>query len=214
VQRRENPAAKLWKKPHALRAGPPEFGEVLRILPTVHSLDDRAKSLNRAAVYVSGLQARFELPVMEAATYSNAYLEFLRGLVMLRTFNVSEETLRDLWHLEKKLLQLIHVDSAGSRTWFLDSCGAITGRDRRLLLTNHDLGIPLNGSEIQTGLNFTNSLPELFAGKEMGEDALRVLRECLKLRTRIISDIAVELPHVRAAVKWTQGRGLHRSSGI
>ena len=28
----------------------------------MHSLGDMSKSLNRAAVYISGLQARFELP--------------------------------------------------------------------------------------------------------------------------------------------------------
>ena len=168
----------------------------------MHSLGDISKSLNRATVYVSGLQARFALPVLQGAAYSNAYLEFLRALITLRTLNISEETLRDLWKLEKKLLQLLHVDSAGSRTWFLDACGATTHPERRLLLTNHDLGVPLTGSEVQTGLNFANSLPELFAGKEMGEDALRVLRECLRIRACILADIATELPHVRAAVKW------------
>lgn len=132
----------------------------------MRSLGEMSKSLNRATVYVSGLQTRFELPVMEGATYSNAYLEFLRTLVAMRTLNISEETLRDLWHLEKKLLQLLHVDSTGSSTWFLDSCGLTTHRERRLLLTNYDLGISLNGTEIQTGLNFATALPELFAGKE------------------------------------------------
>lgn len=43
----------------------------------------------------------------------------------------------------------------------------------------------LAGSEVRTGLNFTDSLTELFAGSEMGEDALRVLRECPKFRQRI-----------------------------
>lgn len=161
-----------------------------------------ATTLNRSAVYLSGLQKRFELPALEGVAYSPAYLAFLRGVINLRTFDISEETLRDLWKLEKKLLQLLHVDSAGSPTWFLDSCGATTHPERRLLLTNHDLGIPLTGSEVQTGLNFANSLPELFPGKDMGEDALRVLRECLKLRARILTDIAAELPHVRATTKW------------
>jgi hypothetical protein len=67
---------------------------------------------------------------------------------------------------------------------------------------HHDLGVPLTGSELQTGLNFASALPELFAGRDMGEDALRVLREILKTRARILADIATELPHVRAAVKW------------
>jgi hypothetical protein len=63
-------------------------------------------------------------------------------------------------------------------------------------------GVPLTASEVQIGLNFADSAPELFAGQEMGEDALRVLRACLKIRTGILADIAGELPHVRAAVKW------------
>jgi hypothetical protein len=168
---------------------------------TGHSRGDLAKVLNRSPVYLSGLQKRFDLPVFEGAGYSNAYLAFLRSLIALRAFNIAEETLLNLWALEKKLLQLLHADSAGSPTWFLDSCGANERTERRLLLTNHDLGIPLTGTEVQTGLNFTDSLPELFPSKEMGENALRVLRECLKIRTRILTEVATELPHIRAAVK-------------
>ena len=82
----------------------------------MHSLADMAAKLNRSTVYLSGLQKRFELPACEGATYPDAYLEFFRTLVYLRTFGVSEESLRDLWILEKKLLVLLHVDSAGSRT--------------------------------------------------------------------------------------------------
>lgn len=167
----------------------------------MQSLGDMLKSLNRTAFYISGLQARFELPVMEGAEYSNAHLEFLRAIVTLRTLSISEEALHDLWQLEKTLLQLLHVDSTSSRTWFLDSCGATTHPERLLLTTNHDLGVPLTGNEVQTGLNFANSLPELFAGKEMGEDALREFRECFKLRARILVDVATELPHVRTAIK-------------
>ena len=175
----------------------------------MHTLGDMAKALNRATVYLSGLQKRFELPVFAGAAYSPAYVAFLRALIDRRTFDIAEDTLRDLWQLEKKLLQLLHVDSTGSRTWFLDSCGATTHSERRLLLTNHDLGVPLTGGEIQTGLNFANSLPELFDGQEMGEDALRVLRQILNLRAHILADIATELPHVRAAVKWATAIAKH-----
>ena len=168
----------------------------------MHTFADIATELNRSPVYLSGLQKRFELPAFEVAAYSPAYVAFLRGVINLRTFDIAEETLRDLWHLEKKLLQLLHVDSTGSPTWFLDSCGATTHPARRLLLTNHDLGVPLTGDAVQAGLNFSCSLPELFAGKAMGEDAMRVLRESLKIRARILADITTELTHVRAAVKW------------
>jgi len=62
--------------------------------------------------------------------------------------------------------------------------------------------VPLTASEVQIGLNFAETAPELFAGQEMGEDTLRVLRECLKIRARTLKVVADELPHVRAAVKW------------
>ena len=168
----------------------------------MHTMGDICKALNRSAVYVSGLQARFDLPAMAGAAYSDAYLACLRSIVSLRTFNIPEDTLRDLWHLEKKLLQLLHVDSLGSPSWFLDDCGATTHPERRLLLTNYDLGEPLGGSSVQSGLNFGESVPELFAGQEMGEDAIRVLHESLEIRARILADLATELPNVRASIKW------------
>lgn len=173
-------------------------------MSNMRTFGDLAKALNRSPVYLAGLQKRFDLPGFEGAAYSDAYLAFLRGITVLRTFNISEETLHDLWLLEKKILQLLHVDSAGSRTWFLDSCGVSKHSDRRLLLTNYDLGVPIAASEIQTGLNFASSLPELFPGREMGEDALRVLDECLKIRAKILNDTATELPHVRAAIHWVK----------
>ena len=39
-------------------------------------------------------------------------------------------------------------------------------------------------------------------GKAMGEDALRVLDECLKLEKSILNEVRAELPHVREGVKW------------
>jgi hypothetical protein len=168
----------------------------------MHTLGDLAKALNRSPVYLRGLQARFALPTFEGARYSDAYRAFLQILIFLRTLGIAEETLRDLWHIEKKLLTLLHVDSTGSSTWFLDACGPTSHRDRRLLLSNHDLGVPVPSNELQLGLDFSAKLPELFPGTEMGEDALRVLNDYLKLYHRIRGDVKTELPHVRAAATW------------
>ncbi len=171
-------------------------------MATVHNYAEIAKALNRPAVVVTGLQARFEVPVQEGIGYSDPYLAFLKTVVFLRTIGISEDRLLRLWHLEKKLLQLLHVDSTGSKTWFLDSCGAITRRDHRLLLTNYDLGIAILARAVQLGLNFATATPELFAGKEMGEDALRVLNDIIPLVAGIRSDVAAELPHLRETTKW------------
>jgi hypothetical protein len=170
----------------------------------MHTFADLAKALNRSTVYLSGMQSRFVLPVIDGAGYSEAYLSFLRVVLHLRTLGISEDRLRELWDIEKKLLQLLHVDSTGSATWFLDSCGATTHAKRRLLLTNHDMGAEIHGTGLQMGLNFADTTPELFAGKEMGEDVLRVLHEYRKLYARIGEDIKAELTHVREAVAWAK----------
>ena len=166
------------------------------------------KLLSRSALYLHGLQVRFKLPAMEGAGYTDAYLAFLRKIVFLRTLNVLEESLLELWRLEKKLLQLLHVGSTGSSTWFLDACGLTTHSRRRLLLTNHDMGVDILSRTLQLGLNFDATLPELFAGKEMGEDALRVLADYLKLQTRIQADVTAEIPIMRNAIIWSRRIGI------
>ena len=135
----------------------------------MHTFADLARELNRSPVFLRGLQTRFALPVLEGAAYPAAYLAFLRTVVFLRAFGISEDALLKLWHLETKLLSLLHVDSTGSPTWFLDACGQTAHRKRRLLLTNYDLGVAIPSRMLQLGLNFGNALPELFAGREMGE---------------------------------------------
>ncbi len=169
----------------------------------MHTLGDMAKALNRSPLILAALQKRFELPVFEGAAYSEAYVSFLRALIALRTFGIGEDALLRLWNFEKKLLQLLHVDSTGSPTWFLDSCGVAKHPRRRLLLTNYDMGVVLPSRMVQLGLNFANGLPELFAGKEMGEDALRVLGEYLKLYASIQAAVTAEVPLVRAATRWS-----------
>ena len=168
----------------------------------MHTLGDMAKALNRFPVQLTTLQKQFTLPAFEGAGYSDAYLAFLRTIISLRSLNISDDAILDLWHLEKKLLQLLHADSTGSATWFLDECGRTTHPNRRLLLSNYDIGRDLDSQGVQPGLNFDQKPRELFAGTEMGEDAMRVLRDILNNRNRILSDIATELPHLRATAKW------------
>lgn len=170
--------------------------------PTARTLVEMAKALNRPAVMVSGLQDRFELPAFEGAGYSDAYLAFLKTVVYLRTLGIAEDQLLRLWLLEKKLLELLRMDSTGSKTWFLDSCGTTTRRTRRLLLTNYDIGIAVPAHALQLGLNFAATFPELFPGKEMGEDALRVLNDIIPLQTAIRDAVAADLPHLRETAKW------------
>jgi len=102
----------------------------------------------------------------------------------------------------EKIPQLIHLDSTGSKTWFLDSCGRTDHLHQRLLLTNYDLGIAVPAQEIQLGLDFAQRSPELFAGTDMGEDAIGVLNKTIPLWAAIRADVAAELPHPRETAKW------------
>ncbi len=163
-------------------------------------------------MYLSYPQSRFELPTFDGAGYSEAYLAFLQTVVHLRTLSIAEETLRDLWHIEKKLLVLLHAESTGSPTWFLDSCGATTSPKRRLLLTNYELGAEFHGKGVQLGLNFADTAPELFAGQEMGEDALLVMKEYRKLYGGLSAGVKADLPHLRAAVAWAKRGECGRAS--
>ena len=174
----------------------------------MHTFSDMAKLLNISTVNLSRLQKRFELPAFDGPGYSDAYLVLLRKLTALRTFGVTEDTQLKLWHLEKKLMQLLHADPFQSPTWFLDCCTATSHPKHRLLLTNYDLGAPIPAKELQLGLNFNETVPELFGGQEMGEDVLRVLNQYITLFSAVRSDLEKELPQVRAATKWVAHLGL------
>lgn len=169
---------------------------------------DLCKALNRPTVYIRGLQNRFELPLREGNGYSAAYLEFIRIICFLRVLGISEESIRELWHLERKLLHLLHADASGSDTWFLDASGEKNHPERRLLLSNYDLGVFLPAGAIQLGLNLVERPAELWSGREMGEDEQRVLDEYLKRRDAIVESIRAELPVIRDAERW--GRHLGR----
>jgi hypothetical protein len=168
------------------------------------TLGDLSKALHRPVVYLHGVMARFELPLPGEGAYPAPYQAFLRILVYLRAMNVSEDSLRELWGMEKKLLQLLHADSAGSPTWFLDACGQTSHPRRRLLLSNYDMGAELGSRSLQPGLNFAASPAELFPGKEMGEDALMLLGKVQSLTRRIHGEVQQEAPMVRAALHWAK----------
>jgi hypothetical protein len=159
-----------------------------------------AEGLGRLAVWIAGVQKRFGLPVLES--YPEGYVEFLRKIVHLRVLGVSEETLREFWAIEQKLIEVLHLDPQSSPTWMVDACAFESDPDRRLLLSNIDLGFPLPATDLQIGLNFAAASPELFAGKEMGEDSLRLISDYRSRLTSIRSTVGLELRVLKGAIKW------------
>jgi len=170
----------------------------------MHTLGNMAKALNRSAVYLQGLQKRFELPIFKGANYSDSYLLFLQTVITLRTLNVPEEAILELWRIERKLPQLLHADTTGSPTWFLDSCGSRRKRNHRLLLSNFDLGVYLAPGTLQLGQQFSETAKELFTGSEMGEDVLALLDAYLKTSSAIRSSISAEIPQLRTALRFAK----------
>ena len=72
------------------------------------------------------------------------------------------------------------------------------------------MGVALPERKVQLGLNFAETLPELFTGPEMGDDALRLLGKYLMLFARIQSDLRAEIPLVRSAAQWAKRVGRSR----
>ena len=159
-----------------------------------------AERLGRPAVWISGIQKRFGLPVLES--YPEGYEAFLRKVLHLRVLGVSEEALREFWAVERKLIEVLHLDPQSSPTWMVDACTVAADTDRRLLLSNIDLGFILPATDLQIGLNFATSSLELFAGKEMGEDSLKVLQDYRTRLAAIRTTVASESNLLRDALKW------------
>jgi hypothetical protein len=164
------------------------------------SMKMMAEGLGRPVVWVAGVQKRFGLPVLES--YPEGYESFLRKILHLRVLGVSEETLREFWAVERKLIEMLHLDPQSSPTWMVDACAFGADPDRRLLLSNIDLGFPLPATELQIGLNFAATSTELFAGRDMGEDALRLISDYRTRLSGIRSTVASELPLLKGAIKW------------
>lgn len=158
-----------------------------------------AKDLNRPTVVLAGLQKRFDLPA--GKTYSPAYAEFLRKIIHLRILGVTEDRLVDLWKTEKHLLEVLHFSSDGSPTWFLDQCAETNHPERRLLLTNYDMGEGFNTQTLQPGLDFNPGAAGLFTPREIGEDALRGLNRYRKLAGEVRAIVSAETVQIKAAMR-------------
>jgi hypothetical protein len=159
-----------------------------------------SEKLGRPALWISRMRKRFGLPVLEQ--YPECYETFLRKVRDLRNLGVSEEKLGALWDLERKIIAILHLDLGGGELSLIEGCSVEADPDHRLLLSNADLGVPLMALDLQTGLDFQVRPPELFEGKAMGEDALRLLREYRKLLKEIMETVAGETKVLKASLRW------------
>jgi hypothetical protein len=151
------------------------------------------------------MRKRFGLPVLE--DYPECYDAFLRKVRDLRNLGVSEEKLGDLWDLERKLIDILHLDLGGGELSLIEGCSAEADPDRRLLLSNAELGVPLMARDLQAGLDFQLRPRELFEGRAMGEDALRILREYRGLLQEIRGTVSRESKVLKGSLQWAKSVG-------
>jgi hypothetical protein len=165
-----------------------------------------SERLGRPALWISRMRKRFGLPVLE--DYPECYEAFLRKVRDLRNLGVSEEKLGKLWDLERKLIEILHLDLGDGSLSNIQGCSVEADPKRRLLLSNADLGVPLMARDLQAGLNFQARPQELFEGKEMGDDALRILGEYRVLLQEIGKTVARESKVLKGSLRWAKTLGL------
>ena len=146
------------------------------------------------------MRKRFGLPVLE--DYPECYETFLRKVRDLRNLGISEEKLGELWNLERKLIDILHLDLGDGNLSHIQGCSVEADPARRLLLSNADLGVPLMARDLQTGLDFQSRPRELFEGRAMGEDALRILREYSDLLDETLKTVSRESKVVKGSLRW------------
>ena len=164
-----------------------------------------SERLGRPAVWISRMRKHFGLPVLE--DYPECYETFLRKVRDLRNLVVSEEKLVILWNLERKLIDILHLDLGDGNLSHIQGCSVEADPERRLLLSNADLGVPLMARDLQTGLDFQSRPQELFEGKEMGDDALRLLREYRELLDETLKTVSRESKVLKNSLRWAKSLG-------
>jgi hypothetical protein len=168
---------------------------------------DLCNSLGRTPLWVSGIQKRLSLPHL--SDYPSSYGAFLGKIRDLENLSISRERIERLWELERSLIRLLHLIPGEDFLQIIAGCSAEADPDRRLLLSNADLGVPLLARDLQPGLDFTPSSPrELFGGREMGEDAVRLLGEYRTLLGEIRETVSSERLVLKATLRWEKSVGL------
>ena len=164
-----------------------------------------SERLGRPALWISRMRKHFGLPVLE--DYPECYEAFLRKVRDLRNLGVSEEKIGELWDLERKIIEILHLDLGGGELSLIQGCSVEADPERRLLLSNADLGVPLMARDLQTGLDFQALPKELFEGKEMGDDALRILREYSDLLDETLKTVSRESKVLKNSLRWAKSLG-------
>ena len=169
-----------------------------------YSFPELCQALGKSQLYVRNLQTGLDMYVPGNGTrYADAYVQFMSKIVALRTLNIPLEDIRDLFIKEKRILEMLHVDSSSeSPTWYLDACQAGDREESELFLTGYDVGAPLHSGKVQAHLNFSQTGKELFSGPAMGEDVNEFCKVYSRQLERLKRRMQEERIVVRRALAW------------
>lgn len=140
--------------------------------------------------------------VFEADEVYSRLFECVRQVVYLRIAGISLTTIQSLWEVEMKLIELLHGDALGSPTWMIDGWAQAGKKKERLFLSHFPVGAELGSESLQPGLDFAECSKELFAGQDMGEDALRILEQYLKQHRRLVKTLQSAAPLLKKTAQW------------
>jgi len=149
--------------------------------------------------FIMTVQKSFGLP--GGKEYSDGYAVLVSKLIWLQLASVPKKEIQAQLTRERKLLELLKVDSlTPSPIWFEDLC-VDKFRPSRLLMSGYDLG---HRAGVQTGLDFSERESELFGSQEMGDDALRALKLCMESQNTILARLRQEIPVLSSALNWAR----------
>ena len=161
-----------------------------------------AEAVGKSVPYVMNLQQKYGLAVCKV--YSEGHAVLIKKLIYLSICSVPIKDIKTLLKRERRLLELLRVDSQQETPdWFESLCTMKSGA-RRLLLTGYDIGYALSGEVVQPGLDFSSRGKELFGESEMGSSALVGLKLYVKILEEVRKKVACELPVVDQSLRWAK----------
>lgn len=170
-----------------------------------HSFYALCKNTGKSSAYVRRLQRDLDMPADGKQGYTEGYLHFMKKVVALRSLSVPTDEIHDLLFKEKKILEMLNVDTLGdSPTWYVDAPVGAGVSASRLMLTGQDLGFPVRDGAIQSHLDFGGKENELFEGGEMGEDVRRVLGLYVEALKKIEMRVRSERRVLKSALEWAR----------
>ncbi len=169
-----------------------------------YSFSQMCRALGKSTRYVRPLQNAIDLHVPpKGELYPEAYATFMRKVVSLRAFSVPIADIKELLIKERKILEMLNLDSMStSPIWFMSRGNPHVQSSNHLLLTGQDLGFDIAGGDVQCNLDYSPNEGELFDRREMGENIHHALQLYLEVLARVDKRVRSERAVLKNALSW------------